>query len=220
MPALSQLEVCNLALARLPAQEIASIDEASLEARECRRFYPQVVSDMLEGAHDWSFGNKRTVLAQVANDRPSEWSYAYALPVDLGGPIRVIPDFDSLGLSIPIPLPGDPYAEMWASQLASIAVDYEIQGEFLYTNASSATLDYTINDIAGVRVSQLAITAIATDLAARLAVPIKQDAARENALLGQAEIAWQRAIADDNNRQPESYGGYTPESIAVRHGAC
>src|SRR4051812_21542055 len=99
MPALSQLQIANLALARLPAKEIASPDENSLEAREVRRFYPQVVADLLSG--DWSFANQRVQLASVTNDRPAEWVYAYALPANLGSAIRVIPDWNSLGFSIP-----------------------------------------------------------------------------------------------------------------------
>jgi hypothetical protein len=217
MPALSQLSVSNLALSKLPASPIASLDENSLEARECRRFYPQVVADMLEGPHDWSFANKLVLLAAVTNDRDAEWLYAYALPNDLGSPIRVLPDLNGIGLMLPIPIPGSPYAEAWVAQLERIAMDYEIEGDTLYTNAATATLEYTVNDVAGMRVSQLAVTAMALDLAARICIPIKQDQTREQALMSQAELAWQRAIADDRNRQPECYGEYLPESIAVRH---
>ena len=220
MPSLSQLEISNLALARLPASQIASIDENSLEARECRRFYPQVVADMLFGDHDWSFANRRVLLAEVANDRPNEWLYAYQLPSDLANPIRVIPDLTALGISVPIDLGGNPYTEAWVAQLDKIAMTYEIEGETLFTNASNATLEYTINDVAGVNVSQFAITALALDLASRLAIPVKQSEAREQALMGQAEIARQRAIADDRNRQPQSDGEYMPENIAARHGFC
>jgi hypothetical protein len=80
-----------------------------------------VIREMLEGPHDWSFQNRRVILAQLAtNGRDHEWAYAYALPADMGTPIRVLPDFDSLGLGIPVPLPGDPYMETWATQLGTI----------------------------------------------------------------------------------------------------
>jgi hypothetical protein len=220
MPSLSQLEICNLALARLPAKEIASLDENSLEARECRRFYPQVISDLLGSEHAWSFANRRVILAAVVNDRPNEWLYAYALPNDLANPIRVVPDLTALGIAIPIDLGGNPYTEIWATQLEKLAMDYEIEGATLYTNASNATLEYAVNDIAGLNISQPAITFIAIDLAFRLAMPVKQSETREQALMGQAEIAKQRAIADDRNRQPDTYGDYTPENIAARHGFC
>lgn len=218
MRAFSQIEIYNLAIARLPAEPIVSVDEDSLPARECRRFYPEVLSDMLEGPHDWGYANQRVRLAMLAtNDRPSEWAYAYQVPSNVGNAIRVLPDLESLGLGLPVPLPGDPYAESWGNLWATIEMPYEIDGQTLYTDASGASLDYTINDIAGVPVPGLAVTAFTIDLAARICVPVKKDSAREKELVTAAEVAWQRAIADDNNRQPQQYGEYTPESIAVRH---
>jgi hypothetical protein len=219
MRAFSQLGIFNQAVAMLPATPIASPDENSLEARECRRLYPEVVADMLEGPHDWSFANQRVLLAAlVTNDRSDSWLYAYALPSNLGNPVRVLPDLSSLGLLLPVPLPGQPYGEVWVSAIQRLEMPYEIEGQTLYTNTSAATLEYTINDVAGVPITQLAITALATDLAARVCVPVKKDSQRESVLLQKAELAWQRAIADDRNRQPESYADFLPETIAARHG--
>jgi hypothetical protein len=220
MRAFSQLSISNQAIAMLPATPIASVDEASLEARECRRMYPEVVADMLEGPHDWSFANVRASLAFLAtNDRSDTWLYAYALPSDLGNPVRVLPDLNSAGILPPVPLAGEPYAEVWASALKRLEMPYEIEGQTLYTNASGAILEYTVNDLSG-PLPQLVITALASDLAARICVPVKKDSARESTLIQKAELAWQRAIADDRNRQPEEYGDFTPESIAARHGMC
>lgn len=218
MAALSQLDICNLALAHLPAAVITSINENSLEARECRRFYPHVIADMLDGPHDWSFANRRVALASLTNDRDKEWVYAYALPANLGSPVRVIPDLAGLGVAIPVPFPGEPYAEGWAISGGYIETPYIIEGSTLYSNAQNATLEYTINDVAGIGISQLAIRALSLDLASRLVVPIKKDSERETKLLQAAEIAWQRAIADDRNRQPEIQGQYISESIGARRG--
>lgn len=219
MPALSRLEVSNLAIAHLPAQPIASVDEDSLPARECRRFYPHVIADMLEGPHDWSFANARASLATLAmNDRPNEWAYAYALPANLGSPIRVLPDLGSLGIGLPVPLPGDPYAEVWSTWATQFETPYEIQASTLYSNTAAATLEYTINDIAGVNVSQLVVTAAALDLASRIVVAVKKDSERETKLMTAAEAAWQRAIADDRNRHPQTYGDYYSETLAARRG--
>ena len=219
MPALSIIEFCNKALARIRASKIASLNEDSLSAQECRRFYPEVISEMLEGPHDWSFANRREVLAQLGtNDREAEWVYAYALPANLGSPIRVIPDLESLGLSLPVPLPGDPYAEAWAATGVYVETPYVIEGATLYTNVEAATLEFTVNDIAGLNVSQLVILAITLELATRLAIPVKGDSDREAKLAQAAEIAWQRAIADDRNRHPEHSGQYVSEAMMARRG--
>lgn len=222
MRAFSQLDISNRAIGRLPAEPISSVDENSLPARECRRFYPEVIADMLEGPHDWSFANQRVRLALLGtNDRSDTWLYAYALPSNLGNPVRVLPDLTGLGLALPIPLPGQPYAEAWAGAVAHLEMPYEIEGQALYCNASDATLEYTVNDIAGVPIPQPAIKAITLDLAARICVPVKKDSARETTLNQMVELAWQQAIADDRNRQPECYSDdYIPEAIAARHGVC
>ena len=221
MAALAKIDLWNRAIGRLPATPIASVDENSLEARECRRYYPAVLSDMFEGPHDWSFANTRVPLAQLlTNDRSAEWLFAYQLPSNVGNPIRVLPDLNALGLSLPMPLPGDPYSEIWATMVTNLEAPYVIEGQTLYTNAEGATLEYTVGDIDGVPVPQLAITALEIDLAARICVPVKKDSAREKDLVSLAEIAWQRAIADDNNRNPQSYGDYVSESMIARHGGC
>lgn len=219
MPAVSRLEVSNLAIAHLPASPIASVEENSLEARECRRFYPRVVADMLEGPHDWSFANQRATLAALAtNDRENEWLYAYALPSNMGSPIRVLPDFEGLGLGLPVPLPGEPYAEAWAVTGGHFETPYIIEGTTLYSNVENAVLEYSVNDLAGLSVSQLVITAMGLDLASRLAVPVKKNEEREARLINAADTAWQRAIADDRNRHPETSGQYVSEAMSARRG--
>lgn len=219
MPVLSRIDISNLALAYLPAEAIVLIDENSLGARECRRFYPQVIADMLEGPNDWSFSIQRVLLAPLlTNDRPSEWVYAYALPTNMASALRVLPDFAGLGLTIPVPLPGQPFAETWTINGQYVETPYIIDGTTLYSNVQNATLEYTIDDIAGVRVPQLVATAASLDLASRICVPVKKDDARETKLISLANAAWERAIADDRNRQPDVQGGYISEAIAARRG--
>lgn len=217
MPA--KLALWNLAVSELPADQIAELGENSLPARECRRHYPQVIAEMLAYGR-WSFQNRRVTLAAVTNTRDSEWLYAYAVPADMAQPIRVLPDFDSLGLSLPVPLPGEPYAEVWALFASSYALPYIIENGIIYTNAESASLEYGISDITEVDLRPDVVRAITVDLAARLAMPVKKDKDLRKELLSEAELWWQRAMANDANRQPSFYPdpGYLPEALAAR--AC
>lgn len=217
MVAPSQIDICNRALGRIRSPAISSINDASPQAQQCRIFYQSIVDAMLNGPHDWSFANQRVQMALAGtNDRPYEWLYAYSLPANCASPIRALPDPATCGMAFPIQVPGEPYSETWAF-FNSIAVPYEIEDQILYTNAQNAWLDYTINSLDGVVMSALCGRAIEIELAALLAVPLKGDSTREKELLAQSELAWQKAIADDRNRQPQTYGNYEPEAMAVRH---
>lgn len=211
--------IANLALAKIKAAPIASFDENSLEARECRRFYPLAVARMLEGPNDWSFAIQRVALSAATNDRDHEWLYAYNVPSNMARAIRVLPDLSALGLAVPIALPGEPYGETWSSVGCDPSMPYEIAGLMLYTNAEDAILEYAISDITGIRIGALCADALASDLACMLAVPVKGDSQREKDLATEAEIKWQRAIAEDRNRHPQQTGAYVSEAMAVRHGS-
>lgn len=218
MPA-DQLDIFNRAVGRIAAAPVADVDEDSLAARECRRFYPSVIANALEAPQDWSWAKQRVLLATVVNDRPAEWAYAYQLPSNCASPIRVIPDLLALGVSVPVPLPGQPYAEAWAYfAIPDIETPYVMDSSVIYSNEQNATLEYVVNDITNLRVSELVIKALALDLAAEIAIPVKKDSALRKDILSEAEVAWERAIADDRNRQPQTSEEYLPETIAVRHG--
>lgn len=210
--------ICNLALGKIKAKPIASFDEDSLSAQECRRFYPEVIQAMLEGDEDWHFIVQRAALVQKTNDREAEWQYAYQVPSNMARAIAVIPDLDALGLSLPVAVSGSPYTETWATLGADITVPYLIIGQTLYTNVDSARLEYRINDITGVDLPHRVGQALAIELAAHLAVPLKGDSGREKELLSQTETAWERAIADSRNRQPTRYPDHESETLAARFG--
>lgn len=215
----SQLTICNNAIGRIRAGRISSIDENSLEGRECKHHYPQVVSFMLTKPHRWGFATRRVVLAPAAtNDRENEWLYAYNVPSDMAAPIALIPDFEASGVSVPFALPGEPYAEAW-TVFPQATAPYIIENGILYSNADGATLAYAVNSVEEAVLPQLVIDAMSLELAQRIAIPVKgmSDADRR-AIMQEAEVAWQRAIAEDKNRQPEEYPEYISDREAAREG--
>jgi hypothetical protein len=216
IPAPSQVEICNGALDRARAGAINDINENSAQALKCRLHYPKVVSKLLE-SHEWSFANQRVQMAQAGtNDRPYEWLFAYKIPSNCAQPIRVLPDLASAGITLPQPLPGEPYSETWAT-LNYYEVPYEVLDGILYTNAENAWLDYTIADITGILVTRAFADAIEVELAYRLAISLKGDAGLKKDLATEKELMLQQAIAVDNNRQPQVWGEYLSESMVARH---
>ncbi len=72
--AVSQVELCNLALSRAGGHRIAqitSLGEASNEARQCAVKLPHLIRTALR-SHPWQFAMKKIVLAQVKLDLTSE----------------------------------------------------------------------------------------------------------------------------------------------------
>lgn len=214
----SKLAIWNLAMARIKAKAIASVDEPSLEARECNRVWPLILGTMLGGPHSWSFANQRVALAlKVTNDRSTEWRFAYAVPANMGKAGRLIPDLAALGLTIPpIPLSGDPYRETWGVIGNFPEMPYIIEGSTIYSDVENAWFEYAIDDVEGINLGPMVTKALVLELAAATAVPVKGDSTREKELAQMTEGAWEQAIAEDRNRQPETYGDYCSESMDVR----
>lgn len=213
VPAPAQIDICNEALADIRATLIQDVTEQSNEANLCALYYPKIVSRALEGPHHWSFANQRVQLAQAAtNDRPYEWGYAYLVPQNMAAAKRVLADFATLGY--PLPATGEPYTD---DTLRPFAVPYIIQNDTIYCNAENAWLEYTINDIDGIVDTNLFAAAVAKELAAKLAIPIKGDSKLAQGMMTEAELAWQRAVAADNERQPQTYGNFIPEAMLARH---
>lgn len=76
----SIISICNLALSRLGTRaSIASIDEASVEARLCKAAYANC-RDALLRDFDWGFARRIETLAERAEAPPAGWSHVYSLP--------------------------------------------------------------------------------------------------------------------------------------------
>jgi hypothetical protein len=189
------LSTCNLALGELRTAPIVDIAEDTLEARECARYYPQCLRTLLE-RHDWAFANRRASLAELAdNDRAAEWAHAYILPAGCATPLRLVT------------------ADGGTS-------DFIVENRTLYTQLGNAVLEYAASDVTDGDMPGLFIDALAYSLAARLAVPIRDSREMKGQLLQQAEIAFQRAVAEDRNRQPQR-DAFSEDTVAlVRLGAA
>jgi hypothetical protein len=73
-------DVCNLALFRVRADEIGSLDEQSVNAEKCRVLYPHI-RDMVLTEYPWGFARATRALSRK-EDTPVEWEYAFDYPND------------------------------------------------------------------------------------------------------------------------------------------
>jgi hypothetical protein len=185
------ITVCNLALGELRAPPIADIDEATTEAAECRRYYGHCLKLLLE-RFDLSFATRIAALAELTvNPRASEWAHAYMLPATLATAQRLVP-----------PIGGWPGSAGTMPAEPMLARPFIIEDGVLFSQMPGAILEYTMCDVSEADMTALFSDALAYALAARLAVPLRDSRETKGQLLQQAEIAAQRAMADDINRQP------------------
>lgn len=71
-------DVCNMALAHIAKAKIASIDEASEPARQCKLFYDSTRQQLLR-AYTWGFAKRVSKLAELTVESPY-WNHVYAYP--------------------------------------------------------------------------------------------------------------------------------------------
>jgi hypothetical protein len=121
----SDIDLCNTALSHIgAASNVSSIDppDGSAYAVFCRRYFPIARDEALE-AHNWNFAVKRAALSQPTDvAAPDSWAYVYNLPADVLRPIAVLP-----------------YG--YTDDNSQIA-NYDIEGDYLYSNEADATLRY------------------------------------------------------------------------------
>lgn len=87
----SKIEICNMALGNAGiSKSIASIDEASNEARACKTYYDQAIKEVLR-ALPWPFATGFVQLALVEEQPNANWYYSYRYPSDCAAVRRVIP---------------------------------------------------------------------------------------------------------------------------------
>ncbi len=78
---ISKIDICNMALAQLGQEPIASLDQDDERARRCRLFYEPVKQEVLR-THHWAFARGVADLALLDTDFDARWPYVYAYPAD------------------------------------------------------------------------------------------------------------------------------------------
>lgn len=221
------LDCCNRAIAEIAAGSISSLTDGSIEARECNRFAASLVTE-ISGWHEWGFAIVSVVLAQVTNDRPYEWQYAYALPSDMEKPLVIRRQHNVEGggqITLPAGMwcGDEPFHRPSMGNFSFPRQDgsplaYIIEGPTLYTNVCNAILHYwqVLTDVS--QFPPMLARAFELELAARICLPLQKNPQLAQAINQQAEMQRQRAAADDNNRHPRPAAVYTSAAEYARAG--
>jgi hypothetical protein len=142
---LSDVSICNSALAKLGADRITSLEQDTRNARICRERFPFLRNEVLR-AHVWGFAKKRVSLAASSDTPDFGWDYAYLLPSDC---LRVIRE-------------------------DYIDVDFDIEGRYILTDNSTFDLIYIFEETNSGNFDYMFAEALATRLAADISYVITQ----------------------------------------------
>lgn len=164
----SVVDIANMALSRIGnSQRINSLDEASLQAEQCNLFYEQA-RDFVLRDYPWGFATAFVELAQVTVNPDPRFLYAYAQPQDCLK-IRGIVNQAFSGADI----------WCWDHMPRIPRVEYRvIHGQnqpLIATNASPATLEYTVRIEAPETFDPIFVSALAWKLASQIAPAISRD---------------------------------------------
>jgi len=143
----SEVEICNMALSHLRAGSINSLTEASLQAQQCKLWYPILRDQLLEDA-PWGFAHGLKAMAVLASVSIFNWSYAYQYPSDCLKINRLVLNWESVSTDSAI------YAQRLAEFGLALPdlkrqVEYEIHNvdgnRVIAANESELRIDYVKN---------------------------------------------------------------------------
>lgn len=143
----SVTDICNLALTRLGNNPITSLAETNKPAVLCALHYP-ICRDTVLAAHPWNFAIKRSLLAKESAVPTHEFTAQHTIPTDCLKVLRT--GFEANGAP----------------------VEYRVEGDKLLCNETAVYLEYVNNTVDPGRFTPLFVDAVASKLAAEIAISI------------------------------------------------
>jgi len=165
--ALTDIALCSRALIRLGAQPITSFTDGSAESEICGALYDQS-RDALLSAYGWNFATKQMTLTQLTEDGSGDLKNVFALPNDF---LRALTA---------------------GSNGVNSGIDYRIQQNKLYTNASEIILTY-IYRADEFEFPPFFDSVLISRMAAELCIPLTENTSRYETFLRLAETEFSRA---------------------------
>lgn len=180
----NEIEVCNVALSRVGANSIQSLNDATREARVCKTHY-EIARDATLRDHDWQFARREVVLALLV-ETSEEYDYVYQYPSDCVAARRIVNAASN-----------DPVDRIPFGVGANAAKN----GKVILTDQEDAVLVYTAKITNATVWDSQFVDAMAWRLASELAVPLNADSPMAVNLMRQYLAAINAAKADGSNEQ-------------------
>jgi len=164
------VDICNMALIRLGANRITSIDDDSKQALLCKQLYDQTRDEVLHD-HDWNCSINRQSLAQLAETPEFGYDYVYQLPTS-------------------------PYC-LRVLDCDNADVDYRVEGRKLYTDVDEISIRYISREIDPTKYDSYLAECIALRLASKLAYALPNKQTMRQDIMGEYIVMLRRARGRD-----------------------
>lgn len=196
--ALSEAQVCNLALLRVGSRAvIQNLEEKTAEAIACKAIF-ELARDAVLAEVPWSFATRRATLALISGATRDGWQYVYDVPADF-----LAARYIYAGIRNPA-----------SDERIPFALEDDVNNELvLLTDAEDAVLVYTYRCTSPGLWSPLFVDALAWRLASDLALALSVKPQVGLAMAQGYEAALRKAAAADWNQQREDM---PPEAEWIR----
>lgn len=164
----SEVDICNIALANIRAATINSLNEQSLQAQNCKLFYPLLRDQLLEDT-SWNFSRSVKPLSLLTSESFS-WAYVYKYPSDCLKINKLIPNYagvrdNTFGtnskVEYEVQIIDD--VKVIVSDVADLRIDYrsKVTNPNLFTNQFKMTLSHLL-------ASEIAVPIIGAEMGRQL----------------------------------------------------
>jgi len=182
-------EICNIALNHIGTDStIASINEKSEEARQCKLLYASA-RDYILRKHPWSFAEKTVALSSLGSP-PPDWSYRYQYPSDCVKAREIIKE--SRTSSDPVPF--------------KVVAGDDLNSRVILCDKDEAYLRYTARVTNAAVFDASFVQELAWYLALQLAMPLTgKKSVRDDAVIGYRLIVGDAEATDMNEKEPDEH---------------
>lgn len=198
----SPVDICNLALGNLGVGRIIqSIDERTLEARECKRFYESARAATLR-AFDWSFARQYGPLVLRADIVPMRpFNLVYQLPTNCAAFRRIENDRGGSEARVPF--------EITLNETSTSSV--------IHTNKIGAVGRWTVDLNQPELYDAGFVVALSWQLSTSLAMPITRSQDKQKNAYAMFKNLISEAMAQSANEEPRDF--YLEDTAAEWHRA-
>lgn len=163
--AVTEVEICNSALAKVGAARILTLDDDSEEARLCKTLFYRL-RDKLLRSHPWRFATRRVALGPLVTAPIYEFQNAFQLPNDC---LRVLA------------IDGND-SEEWKEESGQLLCNLDsVNIKYIWKNEDTSSYDSNFVEV------------LAFDLAVELCMPLAQNATLRATLVDERKLALREA---------------------------